>query len=102
MSWPFSGTINGTVDSQSQNLGMLVTSFTLVNREGTAIIADVYRVKSNGSSVHIMPSMYQIGVGAMYQATNPVVLLPTELIRVRTTGSCDYDFCIENQNSEDV
>ncbi len=102
MAWPFSGTINGTVDSQPQDLGMKISSFTLVNREGTGIVADVYKIKAGGAQVHLMPSTYAIASGAMYQATNPTVLLPTETIRVRTTGSCDYDFFIDNLNTSDV
>lgn len=102
MAWPFSGTINGTVDSQSQDLGMKISSFTLVNREGTGVVADVYKIKSGGSAVHIMPSQYLINSGAMYQATNPTVLLPTETIRVVTNGATDYDFFIENLNTSDV
>lgn len=102
MAWPFCGTINGTVDSPSQNLGVLINSFTLVNREGSAITADVYKIKTGGDQVHIMPSQYSIGSGAMYQATNQTVLLATEKIRIKTTGNCDYDFVITNLNPNDL
>jgi hypothetical protein len=102
MAWPFSGNITGTVDSLPQDLGMVISSFTLVNLEGTAITANVYKIKIGGQPVRIMPSQYSISAGAMYQATNPTVLLPTEVIRVNTSGSCDYDFYIENLKLTDL
>jgi len=102
MAWPFSGNITGTVDSLPQELGMVINSFTLVNVAGTTITADVYKIKVGGQQVRIMPSQYGINAGAMYQATNPTVLLPTEVIRVKTSGSCDYDFYIENLKLTDL
>lgn len=96
MAWPFTGNINsGTVDSQSQNLAMTVSSFTLVPKGGSAVV-NVYKITASNQTICIMPNNYNISANQMYQATNPTVLLATEKIRVQVTGNVDYDFYVEN------
>lgn len=102
MAWPFCGNIYGTVQSQQQNLAMEVTSFTLANRQSVAIFANVYKITQSGAQLCIMPFSQEIGVSQMYQGDNPVVLLPTETLKIQTTGSCDYDFKINNLNASDL
>lgn len=99
MAWPFSGNINGTVDSPSLNLPMAVTSFTLVPKGGAAVV-NVYKITQSSQQICVMPNSYNINAAEMYQGTNPIVLLPTETIRVQTSGSVDYDFYIENLKTE--
>lgn len=96
MAWPFSGNVYGTVQSQPQELAMLVSSFTLVNKMPSAINVNVYKITKTGNELSMMPFGKSINQQEMYQGTNPFVLLPTETIKVQTTGSCDYDFYIEN------
>lgn len=92
---PFRGNINGEVLSQSQNLPMLVEGFTLVNKTGGTIGVNVY-LMVGGTEVAVMPLNKQLAAGEMYEATNQVIILATEQIKVQTSGSTDYNFYINN------
>lgn len=94
MAWSFTGNINGTVLSQSQNLPMIVEGFTLVPK--TSGVVNVYKVTLASQQINIMPLNLTINTGEMYEGTNPVVLLATEQIKIQSSVSVDYDFTINN------
>lgn len=91
--WKFSGTINGTVDSQPQNLPMVIQNFTLVPRPGSNAICNVYLIKDS-RTVWLAPfgnNVYQI-----YTDEIPRLLEQGETIRLATNDQVDYLFNIEN------
>lgn len=94
MAWAFSGIINGEVKSQSQDLPMVVTGFTLVPQ--TTGVVNVYKVTVASQEICIMPLNKTINVGDMYEGTNKVVLLATEQIKIKSSVMFHYDFVIEN------
>lgn len=99
MSWPFAGTINGTVETLPQDLPMLVTGFTIVPR--TTGVVNVYKVTLASQSICIMPFNCQITSGEMYEGTNQVILLATEKIKVQSSVEVDYDFTISNLKEDE-
>jgi energy-converting hydrogenase Eha subunit B len=95
MAWTFRGNINGVVDSQAQSLPMIINNFTLVNKTGGGIVANVYLI--NGSQVvNISPYGGTINANAIYTSEIPRLLRSDEVIRLATNGSCDYSFELEN------
>lgn len=99
--WPFRGTINGTVLSQSQNLPMVIENFSLVNKDSGAVTVNVYLLMG-AAQVCIMPLNKSISAGANYESERPVVLLATEQIKISTSGSVDYDFNLSNTQAPEV
>lgn len=93
--YPFKGNINGTVNSTSQNLPMLVTNFKLINKESSTIGVNVYLL-SGAHQYCRMPLNTQLNAGEMFYADTPFVMLASELIKVQTSGNTDYDFTISN------
>ena len=99
--YPFRGKISGTVDSVSQDLPMLIEGFTLANMTGGTIGCNVYML-FNSQLVAVAPNNLQLATAEMYEATNKIVMRPTEQIRLVTTGMVDYDFAISNLKPDEV
>lgn len=99
MAWHFRGNISGTVDSLPKNLPMVIDAFTLVNKTGGAVTANVYMIQAlpYSGATCVIPNNISIPVNTMYESERPIVMLAGERIRVQTSGSVDYDFYIENQ-----
>lgn len=97
MAWMFRGNISGSIYSIQQDLPMNVNSFLLVNKTGSTIGVNVYMFEATtNQKICMMPSNKQINTGESYESVRQVVMLPTEVIEVQSTGSMDYDFYIDN------
>jgi hypothetical protein len=98
--WTWRGTINGSVDMQSQSLPMVIENFTLVNMTGGSVVANVYLIK-NSRTVCISPFGNSINANTRFTDEIPRVLEPGEVVRLATTGSVDYDFELKNLPTPD-
>lgn len=97
----FRGNINGVVNSQAYDLPMVINNFTLVNKSGGGIVANVYLI--NGSNtISISPYGGTINANSIYTSEIPRLLREGEVIRLATNGSCDYDFELENTYSPEL
>jgi hypothetical protein len=95
MAWHFRGTISGVAYSEAQNLPMNVNSFLVVNNIGSPVEVNVF-IYNQLQATRLMPRDKQLDSGESYESTRQVVMLPTEILVVQSTGSVDYDFYIDN------
>jgi hypothetical protein len=93
--WTWRGTINGSVDMQSQSLPMVIENFTLVNMTGGSVVANVYLIK-NSRTVCISPFGNSINANTRFTDEIPRVLEPGEVIKLATSGEISYDFELSN------
>lgn len=94
----FKGANTTLAISSSLNLPTVVENFSLVNKQATDIIANVYLL-SGTYSICMIPLNQQIATGEMFYAEHPIVILATEQIKIQTSGGVDYIF---NMNNADV
>lgn len=92
---PWVGNINGEVVSPSLALPQLINSFSLVNKEASAVTANVYLISDYGQ-VSIAPLNQSISAGAMYEGDRAILVTAGSQIKIQTSGSVDYDFTLSN------
>ena len=93
----FSGNTSGTFNSQfGGELPKMITAFTLVNKTAGTIGVNVYKFGNTPNPICIMPLNKQLASGEIYQTDIQTILLPTENIRIHTSGSLDYVFVVAN------
>ncbi len=98
--FPFKGNINGTVDTTALELPTVINSFSLVNKSGSTVTANVYLISDYGVNC-IMPLNKAINSGEMYSQTDrQIIVLASEVVRVQTSGSVDYNFTLDNLKAE--
>lgn len=102
MAWPFTGNINGTVTSQSQNQPMIVENFLIVNKTGGAAVFNVYKITIGAAQISMSPLNKSLSAGEVYESIRPFVMLATELIKIQSAASIDYDFNISNTQAPEV
>lgn len=95
MPYPFRGNINGSVDSQQQNLPMVVENYAIINKTAATIYFNVYMI-NGGQSVNMSPFNKSIDAGSIYESERKFLMRQNEIIRLATSGSADYDFFINN------
>lgn len=81
--------------STAQALPQVIENFSIVNKTGGAVTANVYLI-SGIYNICIMPNNYSISANSMYEQERQVVVLATEKIKIQTSGSVDYDFNISD------
>ena len=91
---PFKGNISGTEDSDTFTLPRLINNYTIVNKTGGAVTVNVYLIGLE--DINISPLNKSINANESYENTVPRVALPTESIRVQSSGSVDYFFQLSN------
>lgn len=89
------GNTSGWVYGQLQDEGCILSSYTLVNKSGGTISADL-SIKRGGETYNIAPQNMQIVAGSMYPYGNlpiPVNMDAGDRVALLVTGgSCDYSF----------
>lgn len=96
--WTWSGNTSGEAYSNPKNLPMVIESFGLVNKTPDTLTVNVYKI-SGPTQVCIAPNNLQVYAGTMYEGDRQIVLLATQRVLVKTSGSLDYDFTFDDTES---
>jgi hypothetical protein len=88
--------------SDSKNLPTSIDNFAIVNKTSGTIGVNVYAFVGNEQSYSIAPHNLQLDAGEMYESDRHIVLLASERIKVKVSGSADYDFTMSNINPPTV
>lgn len=103
MAFPFRGNTTNTATSPVQSLPNMIDSFRIVNKTGATIGVNVYLfdTATPANQFCIAPNSAQINANSIYEQYHPIVLLPTQQIKIQTSGNIDYDFTIKNLNVDE-
>lgn len=89
----FKGTTSGSIFSAEMQSGGKITSYTLVNKTGGAITAEVAIVEPNVSTVHI--NSQSIAANEQYSTDVAISIRRGWYILIIVGGSCDFYFNID-------
>lgn len=88
----FSGNTSGSIASIAYNIPSTIKSYSLTNKSGGSITANLVIIPNGGTPVYVWSG--SIATGASQTSDVPIKLLAGYQILIVVSGSCDYYFSI--------
>jgi len=86
------GNTSGSIASVAYNIPSTISSYSLTNKSGGSITANLVVIPNGGTPVYVWSG--SIATGASQMSDVPIKLLAGYQILIIVSGSCDYYFSI--------